>query len=66
MKNSKNLKNNVKNNCLFTASFVYIGFITMAGKTIFSDCLNKINTVAKTLKPLVFLSLKQKKKSNHF
>ena len=47
MKNSKNLKNNVKNNCLFTASFVYIGFITMAGKTIFSDCLSKSNTVEK-------------------
>jgi hypothetical protein len=47
MKNSKNLKNNVKNNCLFTASFVYIGFLTMADKTIFSDCLSKLNTVEK-------------------
>ena len=29
--------------------------------TIFSDCLNKINTVVKTRKPLVYLSLQQKK-----
>ena len=34
----------------------------MADKTIFSDCLNKINTVAKTHKPFVFLSLLQKKR----
>ena len=34
----------------------------MADKTIFSDCLNKINTVAKTHKPVVLLSLKQKKR----
>ena len=33
----------------------------MADKTIFSDCLNKINTVVKTRKPLVYLSLLQKK-----
>ena len=46
----------------FTGSFQYIWFLTMADKTIFSDCLNKINTVAKTHKPLVFLSLKQKKR----
>ena len=34
----------------------------MADKTIFSDCLNNINTVVKTHKPLVYLSLKQKKR----
>ncbi len=46
----------------FAGSFQYIWFLTMADKTIFSDCLNKINTVAKTHKPLVYLSLKQKKR----
>ena len=45
----------------FAGSFQYIWFLTMANKTIFSDCLDKINTVAKTPKPLVYLSLKQKK-----
>ena len=45
----------------FTGSFVYIWYLTMADKTIFSDCLNKINTVVKTRKPLVYLSLQQKK-----
>jgi hypothetical protein len=49
----------------FAGSFQYIWFLTMANKTIFSDCLDKINTVAKTPKPLVYLSLKQKKPS-HF
>jgi len=33
----------------------------MADKTIFSDCLNKINTVVKTRKPLVYLSKLHKK-----
>ena len=46
----------------FTGSFVYIWYLTMANKTIFSDCLNKINTVVKTRKPLVYLSLLQKKR----
>ena len=46
----------------FAGSFQYIWFLTMAKKTIFSDCLDKINTVAKTLKPLLYLSLKQKKR----
>jgi len=45
----------------FTGSFVYIWYLTMANKTIFSDCMDKINTVAKTRKLLVLLSLKQKK-----
>ena len=45
----------------FTGSFQYIWFLTMADKTIFSDCLDKTNTVAKTHKPIVYLSLKQKK-----
>ena len=45
----------------FAGSFQYIWFLTMADKTIFSDCLDKINTVAKTPKPFVYLSLKQKK-----
>ena len=33
----------------------------MADKTIFSDCLNKINTVVKTHKLLVYLSTLHKK-----
>ena len=45
----------------FTGSFQYIWFLTMADKTIFSDCLNKINTVVETHKPILPLSLKQKK-----
>ena len=45
----------------FAGSFQYIWFLTMADKTIFSDCLNKISTVVETHKPLVYLSLKQKK-----
>ena len=49
----------------FAGSFQYIWLLTMANKTIFSDCLDKINTVAKTPKPLVYFSLKQKKPS-HF
>ena len=39
--------------------------LTMADKTILSDCLDKINSVVEAQKPLVYLSLKQKK-SNHF
>ena len=46
----------------FAGSFQYIWFLTMADKTIFSDCLNKINTVVETHKPFVYLSLKQKKR----
>ena len=45
----------------FTGSFVYIWYLTMADKTIFSDCLNKINTLVKTHKHLVYLSLLHKK-----
>ena len=45
----------------FNGSFVYIWYLTMADKTIFSDCLNKINTVVETHKPLVYFSLLQKK-----
>ena len=45
----------------FTGSFVYIWYLTMADKTIFSDCLNKINTVVKTHKLLVYLSKLHKK-----
>ena len=45
----------------FTGSFQYIWFLTMADKTIFSDCLNKINTVVKTHIPLVYLSILHKK-----
>ena len=45
----------------FAGSFQYIWFLTMANKTIFSDSLDKINTVVETLKPPVFLSLLHKK-----
>jgi len=45
----------------FTGSFQYIWYLTMADKTIFSDCLDKINTVAKTHKTPLSLSLLQKK-----
>ena len=46
----------------FTGSFVYIWYLTMADKTIFSDCLNKYCKVEKTLKPLVYLSKLHKKR----
>ena len=49
----------------FTGSFQYIWFLTMADKTILSDCLDKINTVVETLKPTIFLSVLHKKPS-HF
>ena len=46
----------------FTGSFQYIWFLTMADKTIFSDCLNKINTVVETHKPPFILEFKAKKR----